>query len=102
MQKLALYTKEVVPDMAHEMEMLTYAEYAYSTTNVELKNSSEGEKVLVIPNTFKETIGLKKAALRKAASDNDMTSLEQHHLYDFVVSTYIPAGQKSVSSRWVY
>ena len=29
MQKLALYTKEVVPDMAHEMEMLTYAEYAY-------------------------------------------------------------------------
>ena len=69
MQKLALYTKEVVPDMAHEMEMLTYAEYAYSTTNVELKNSSEGEKVLVIPNTFKEAVRLPEAALWKAASD---------------------------------
>ena len=32
MQKLALYTKEAMPDTAHCMETLTYAEYAYVTT----------------------------------------------------------------------
>ena len=57
MQKLALYTKEAMPDMAHYMEMLTYAEYAYATTNVQLKSRSEEEKVVVIPDTFKEAMG---------------------------------------------
>ena len=50
MQKLALYTKEAMPDTAHCMETLTYAEYAYVTTNVQLKSRSEGEKIVVIPN----------------------------------------------------
>ena len=80
MQQLALYTKEAMPDMAHEMEMLTYAEYAYATTSVQLKSLSEGEKVVVIPNTFKEAMGLPEAALWKAASDKEMDSLMQHHV----------------------
>ena len=99
MQKLALYTKEATPDMAHYMEMLTYAEYAYATTNVQLKSRLEGDKIVVIPNTFEEDMGLPEAALWKAASDK-MTSLELHHVYD--PSTSIPAGQKSVGSRWVF
>ena len=99
-QKLTLYTKEAIRDMAHYMEMLTYAEYAYATTSVQLKSRSEGEKAVVIPNTFQEAMGLPEATLWKAASDK--TSVEQHHVYDFVPSTSIPAGKKSVGSRWVF
>ena len=99
MQKLALYTKEAMLDMGHYMEMLTYAEYAYATTNVQLKSRSEGKKIIVLPNTFKEAMSLSEAALWKAASDKEMVSLEQHHIYDLFPSTSIPAGQKSVGSR---
>ena len=63
MQKLALCTKEAMPDMAHHIKMLTYAEYAYAITNVKLKSRSEGEKVVEILNTFKEAIGLPEAVL---------------------------------------
>ena len=63
MQKLALYTKEAMPDTAHCMETLTYAEYANAITNVKLKSRSEGEKVVEILNTFKEAIGLPEAVL---------------------------------------
>ena len=83
------------------MEVLTYAEYAYATTNAQLKSRSEGEKVVVIPNTFEEAMGLPEAALWKAASDRETTSQDQQHVYDLVPSTSIPTGQKSVGSRWV-
>ena len=62
----------------------------------------EGEKIDVIPVTFIEATGLPETALWKAASEMDMTSLEQHHFYDLVPSISIPAGQKSVGSRWVF
>ena len=100
MQNFALYTKEAMPDMAHYMEMLTYAEYAYATTNVQLKSRSEGKKIIVLPNTFKEAMSLSEAALWKAASDKKIESLEQHHVYDHVPSISIPAGHKSVGSGW--
>ena len=58
--------------------------------------------MVVIPNTFKEAMGLPEAALWKAASDKEMDSLKQHHVYDLVPSTSIPAGQRAVGSRWVY
>ena len=83
------------------MEVLTYAEYAYATTNAQLKSRSEGEKAVVIPNTFEEAMGLPEAALWKAASDRETTSQDQQHVYDLVPSTSIPTGQKSVGSRWV-
>ena len=102
MQKLALYTKEAMPDMAHYMELLTYAEYAYATSNVQLKSRSEGEKVVVIPNTCEEAMGLPKAAFYKEASDKETKSLDPHDVYDLVPSTSIPAGHKPVGSRWVF
>lgn len=36
-QQLGLYTKQILPDMADELEMLAFTEYAYATTNVLLK-----------------------------------------------------------------
>ena len=87
--------------MAHHMEMLTYAEHSYAATNVQLK-SSEGEKVLIIPNTFKEAMALPEAARWKAASDKEIESLRAHKVYDLVLITSIPTGQKAMSSRWVY
>ena len=82
-----------MPDMAHYMKMLTYAEYAYATTNVQLKSRSEEEKVVVIPDTFKEAMGLPEAALWKAALDKEMTSLDQHHVYDLIPRHLSPAGR---------
>ena len=87
--------------MAHHMEMLTYAEHSYAATNVQLK-SSEGEKVLIIPNTFKEAMALPEAARWKVASDKEMESLRAHKVYDLEPITPIPTEQKAISSRWVY
>ena len=56
LQQLCLYNNTTLPDMAHHMEMLTYAEYAYAATNVKLQRSGGG-KVLTIPNSFKESYG---------------------------------------------
>lgn len=101
LQQLCLYTNTALPDMAHYMEMLTYAEYAYAATNVQLQRS-EGEKVLIVPNTFKEAMALPEAARWKAASDKEMESLRAHKVYELVPITSIPPGQKAISSRWVY
>ena len=59
--QLCLYTNTALPDMAHHMEMLTYAEYPHAATNVH-QPRSEGENVLIIPNTFKEALTLPEAA----------------------------------------
>lgn len=48
--------------MAHHMEMLITAEYAYAVTNVKLQQRSEGENVLLLPNTFMEATMLPEAA----------------------------------------
>ena len=47
--------------MAHYIDMLTYAEYAYATTNVQGKSSSQGEKTVVISTTLEEAMGLPEA-----------------------------------------
>ena len=40
--------------------------------------------------------------MKKPWDYRKLTSLEQSHVYDLVPSTSIPAGQKSVGSRWVF
>ena len=100
MQKL-LYTKDAKVKLVYYIEMLTYAEYAYDTTSVQLKGRSEGEKVVGIPSTYKEVMGLPEAALWKAASDNEMAFLGQDHVYDLVLLTSFPTGKKSIGSRGV-
>lgn len=102
MKKLALYTKEALPDMAHDMQMLTYVVYGYTTASVQLKSLSEGEKVVVRPSTFKKATGLPKPAVWNAASDKEMDSPKRHHVTHIVPSTYIPAVLRSVGRRWVY
>ena len=87
----SVYTNTTLPDMAHHMEMLTYAEYAYAATNVQL-HRSEGEKVSLIPNTFKEATALPEAARWKAASDKQMESLRAYKVYNLVRITSIPTG----------
>ena len=87
--------------MAHHMEMLTYAEYAYAGTNVKL-HRWEGEKVLIFPNTLKDAMALSEAARGNAASDKEMERLRAHNIYDLVPITSISTGQKAISSRWVY
>ena len=101
MQKLALHTKEAMPDIAHYMEMRTHAEYAYATTSMQLKSPSEGEKVVAMPNTCREVMGLPEAGFWKATSDKEMASLDQPYVCNLVPLTPIPAGQKSAGSRWV-
>ena len=79
------------------MEMLTYAKYAYTTTSVQLRSCSDGYKVVLIPNIFKEAMRLPDPICLKAALDKEMASLEQHHIYELVFSTSIPVGKKSLA-----
>ena len=65
---LRVYTKETMPDIAHE----TYGadstvEYAYATTTIQ--SCSAGENAEITPNTFKEAMTLPVKAQWKAASD---------------------------------
>lgn len=93
LQQLNPYTGADLPDMGHQQDLLTFAEYAYATTNTQLQTRSEGEKKpKVVPNTFTEAKKLPEAALWKAAKDKDITSLAKHHVYDLVPITSVLAG----------
>ena len=55
LQQLNLYTGADLPDIAHNQELLSFAEYAYATTNMQLQTRSEGEKKpRIVPGTFTE------------------------------------------------
>lgn len=80
LQQLYPYTYTALPDMSHHREMLTCVKYAYAATNLQLQRSV-GEKVLLVPNTFKETMAISEDACWKTASDKKMESLRAHKVY---------------------
>ena len=47
-------------------------------------------------------MALPEAARWKAALDKKIESLRARKVYDLVPITFIPTGQKAISSRWVY
>ena len=57
LQQSRLCTNTALPDMAHHMKMLTYAEYAYAV--IQLQRSDRGD---VVPNTFKEAAAYPETA----------------------------------------
>lgn len=61
LQQLCPYTYSALLDIANYMEMLTYAEYAYAATNVQLQRS-EGKKIRMIQITLNEAMALPEAA----------------------------------------
>ena len=69
-------------------------EYSYAATNVQLQRS-KGDKVLIIPNTFKEAMAFPETARWKAASIKETESLRTHKVYDLVPITSIPTGAES-------
>ena len=101
LRRLALYTKALLPDVVHQTNKAeSVVEYACSTTNVQ--RYSVGEKMEVIPNTFKKATTLPAKAHWKAASDKEVASLKKNNVYTLVPATAVPAGHKIVGSRWVY
>ena len=74
LRRLRLYTKEALPDIAHETYRADSAvEYAYTTTTIQ--SCSAGENAEIAPNAFKETMTLPAKVQWKAASDEEMASL---------------------------
>ena len=99
--RLGLYTKVLLPDVVHQTNKAeSVVEYACATTIVQ--RYSVGEKMEVIPNTFKEAITLPAKAHWKAASDKEVASLKKNNVYTLVPATAVLAGHKIVGSRWVY
>ena len=77
LRRLGLYTKALLPDVVHQTTKAESAvEYACATTNVQ--RYSVGEKMEVIPNTFKEAMTLPAKAQWKAASDKEVASLKKN------------------------
>ena len=100
-RRRGLYTKVLLPDVVHQTNKAeSVVEYACATTNVQ--RYSVGEKMEVIPNTFKEAMTLPAKAHWKAASDKEVASLKKNNVYTLVPATAAPAGHKIVGSRWVY
>ena len=101
LRRLGLYTEALLPDVVHQTNKEeSVVMYACATTNVQ--RYSVGEKMEVIPNTFKEAMTLPAKAHWKAASDKEVESLKKNNLYTLVPATAVPAGHKIVGSRWVY
>ena len=101
LRRLGLYTKALFPDVVHQTNKAeTVVEYACATTNVQ--RYSVGEKMEVIPNTFKEAMTFPAKAHWKAASDKEVANLKKNNVYTLVPATAVPAGHKIVGSRWVY
>ena len=101
LRRLVLYTKALLPDVVHHTNKAeSVVEYACATTNVQ--RYSVGEKMKVIPNTFKEAMTLPAKAHWKAAPNKEVASLKKNKVYTLVPATAVPAGHKIVGSRWVY
>ena len=101
LRRLGLYTKELLPDVVHQTNKAeSVVEYACATTNVQ--RHSVGEKMEVIPNTFKEAMTLPTKAHWKVASDEEVASLKKNNVYTLVPATAVPAGHKIIGSRWAY
>ena len=101
LQQLCLYTTTALLGMTHHMEILVYAEYTYAATNVQLQHS-EGEKVLVTPNTLEVAMSLPETARRKASWDKEIENIRAPKPYDLGPITFVVPGQKVISSFWVY
>ena len=98
LRRLGLYTKALLPDVVrHTNKAESVVKYACATTNVQ--RYSVGEKMEVIPNTFKETMTLPAKAHSKAASDKEVASLKKNNVFTLVPATVVPAGHKIVGSR---
>ena len=101
LRRLGLYTKALLPDVVHQTNKAeSVVEYACATTNVQ--RYSAGEKMEVIPNTFKEAMTLPAKAHWKATSDKEVASLKKNNVYTLVPATAVPADHKIVGSRWLY
>ena len=97
LRRLGLYTKALLPDVVHQTNKAeSVVEYAWATTNVQ--RYSVGEKMEVIPNTFKEAMTLPAKAHWKAASDKEVASLKKSNVYTLVPVTAVPAGHKIIGS----
>ena len=100
LRRLGLYTKALLTDVVHQtIKAESVVGCACATTNVQ--RYSVGEKMEVIPNTFKEAMTLLAKAHWKAASDKEVASLKKNNVYTLVPATAVPAGHKIIGSRWV-
>ena len=61
LQKLALPTQAEFPDVAHRRGYHNLVEHADAVTNTKHQSRWEGENMKIIPNTFKEAMGLLEA-----------------------------------------
>ena len=101
LRRLGLYTKALLQNVVHQTNKVkSVVEYACATTNVQ--RFSVGEKMEVIPKTFKEAMTLPAKAHWKAASDKEVARLKKNNVYTLVPATAVPADHKIVGSRWVY
>ena len=88
--------------MGHCEERLNFFEYAYVANNTQIHSRSEGEKVKIVPNTFKAAIRLQEAKMWKAASDKEFKSLQGLKVYTLAPRSEAPPGQEVIRSKWVY
>ena len=101
LRRLGLYTKALLPGVVQQTNKAeSVEEYACATTNVQ--RYSVGEKIEVIPNTFKEAMTLPAKAHWKAALDKEVASLKKNNVYTLVPATVVSTGHKIIGSRWVY
>lgn len=61
LKRLDLFTEGDAADVAHLNGCHNFVEYTRAATNTQLQSRSEGKKVIVVPNIFKEATRLPEA-----------------------------------------
>ena len=102
---LRLYTKETLPDIAHETyEADSAVEYVYAATTIQ--RYSAGENAEITPNTFEKAVTLPAKAQWKSTSEKEMASLKNNNVYTLLPATFAPVGHGITAvdgftrSRW--
>ena len=102
LKRLALFTQGEFRDIAHPDGYHNLVEYAYAVTNTQHRSRSEGENIKIIPNTFKEAMGLPQAQQWKDVSQKEMKSLQDLNVYTLVPRSDFPPGKQVIGTKWVY
>lgn len=76
--------------MSHRGFRRNSVEFAYAATGTQRQSHSDKENTKIIPNTFKEAMRLPEPKLRKAASDEEMKSLQDLNVYTLVTRSEVP------------
>lgn len=90
--------KAILPHEAHDLGIISFAEYAHAAINSQLRSDSEKENAIVTPNTFAEDIRLPEAKQWKGPPTKNRTA-SSSSVYTYSLSCRNSPGVKVIGAN---